>query len=153
MTIVGKSYAASVVGSAKFSEYSANRQIEINSKLTVYPPPIQTDLPKQFNIYMQAGGDYALYLKNVDSTGAANDITGYQFAAQYRDAPLGSLFATYSTAITDGPAGRFQMTLSSAQTTALVGTTGVWDLLQIDTIGKRTYLLNGIVTVSPVVTP
>jgi hypothetical protein len=149
IAVAGTDYLAP----SKFSTYSANRQAEISSKLTVYPPPIQNDLPKQFNIYMQAGGDYALYLKNVDSTGATVNITGYQFAAQYRNAPLGTLFATYSTTITDGPAGRFQMTLSSAQTTALVGTTGVWDLLQVDTVGKRTYLLNGVVTVSPVVTP
>jgi hypothetical protein len=153
-TITGKSYAASVVGSPKFSTYSTNRQTEINGLLALYPPPAQNDSPKQFDIYMVAGTDYELFLKIVDSMGIADDITGYQYAAQYRSTPLGTLFATYSTAIVDAPTGKLKVTLSSAQTTALSGTSGVWDLLQVAySSGKRSYLMSGKVTDSAPVTP
>lgn len=105
----------------------------------------QNDLPTQFDLVMLAGADYTLSIKNTDTAGAAVNITGYQFAAQFRaaPAPAGALFATYSTAITNAPAGQFKVTLSKAQTTKLSGQSGIWDLLQIDAAGKATYLLTG----------
>jgi hypothetical protein len=144
--------AASVVGQAKFSAYSASRQAEINSKVPA--GTTQDYLPTQFDIYMLAGADYALYFTETDYTGGAIDITGYRYVAQYRNspAPTGTLFATYSTAIINGPTGRLKMTLSKEQTTSLSGTSGVWDLLQIDPTGMLTYLSSGRVSVVPTVT-
>jgi hypothetical protein len=105
------------------------------------------DLPKQRDIIMLAGADYQLNIKNVTSTGAVVNITGYGYAAQFRSAPGGTLFATYSTRIINGPSGWSRVSLSRFQTLNLVGKTGVWDLLQTDTAGKSTFLATGKVVV------
>lgn len=111
-------------------------------------------LPTAFDLVMLAGADYQLNLTNTNSAGAAINISGYQFKAQYRSAPspVGTLFATYSTAITTAASGQFKVTLSKAQTAKLSGSSGVWDLLQIDNTGRYTYLLSGKGTVRATVT-
>lgn len=114
----------------------------------------QNDLPTTFDMVMLAGADYSLALTNKNISGTPIDLTGYQFKAQFRSAatPTGTLFATYSTSTTNTAAGQFKVTLSRAQTTALTGKIGVWDLLQIDNTGKYTFLLSGKAVVKPTVT-
>lgn len=114
----------------------------------------QNDLPTTFDMVMLAGADYSLALTNTTTAGTPINLSGYQFKAQFRSAagPSGTLFSTYSTATTNAAAGQFKVTLSRAQTTALSGKIGVWDLLQIDAGGKYTYLLSGKAVVKPMVT-
>jgi hypothetical protein len=114
----------------------------------------KNDQPTPFDIVMMSGADYQLSIKNTDANGAAINLTGYQYASQFRSAPspAGVLFATYSTSIVSAAAGEFKIELSRTKTRALSGNSGVWDLLQIDATGKETYLLSGRAAVLPSVT-
>lgn len=114
----------------------------------------QNDLPTQFDIVMLAGADYLLSLKITDPSGAPINVTGYQFAAQFREAPApsGTLFATYSTSIVSATAGQIRIKLSKARTMNLTGKVGLWDLLQIDSAGRYSFLVGGKASVRNTVT-
>ena len=110
--------------------------------------------PTNYDIIMFAGEDYLLQLQVVDPYGAAVDITGNSYKAQFRKsaAPTGILFATYSTTVTNAATGRIDVKLSRAQTTANSGNLGQWDLLQTDSTNHSSYLLRGIAIVRPTYT-
>lgn len=109
--------------------------------------------PGMYSIMMQAGEDYRLQLKLSDSSGAPVNITGNSYAAQFRAAPApsGAVFANLSTSITDAVNGQISIRLSRAQTTALSGKSGVWDLRQTSG-GLNSYVLSGNCAVRPTVT-
>jgi hypothetical protein len=121
---------------------------------TVQAASSHIDLPTPFDVVMLAGSDFNFPLKATNATGAAIDITGYSYRAQFRSAPApgGVLFANYSTAVLNGPAGLFQISLSKFKTLALSGKAGVWDLLQVDPTGKVTYQMSGKAAVKPTAT-
>jgi hypothetical protein len=106
------------------------------------------------DLVMKAGADYRASLTWTDATGTAINITGNSYAAQFRSAvyPAGTLFATYSTTITNAAAGQMRISLSRAQTAALSGKAGVWDLKQTTSGGEVKYRFGGTARVLPVVT-
>ena len=110
--------------------------------------------PGTYNLVMQAGEDFAMTLALADTNGAAVNITGNSYAAQFRSAPApgGIVFASYSVAVTSPTHGQISMKLSSGQTTRLSGRTGVWDLRQTDTSNQKSYLLTGTCQVKPTAT-
>ena len=103
---------------------------------------------------MLAGADYSLDLKITNIVGAAVNLTGYTYYAQFRAAPApgGVVFATYSTPLVDAVTGKTRVSLSKRQTTKLSGRTGIWDLLQTDFSGKAKFILSGKVTVKSTAT-
>jgi hypothetical protein len=109
------------------------------------------NLPTQFDMIMVAGDDYTLDLRHVDNTGTAINLTGSTFYAQFRTLPFtGSiLLANYSTPIVNAATGRSRVSLSRRQTLPLSGASGIWDLLHIDSTGKRKYRMGGKVTIVP----
>jgi hypothetical protein len=120
---------------------------------TAQSPAYAAD-PGSYDITMYAGEDYRLTLKLADSTGSDINLTGNSYAAQFRSAPAptGSIFATYSTTVTSAGTGMISVRLSRAQTTALTGKSGLWDLKQTDSVGLVSYLLTGKCAVRPTVT-
>lgn len=121
---------------------------------TSSPAQGQNDLPTPFDMVMLAGADYRLSIVNTTAAGLAVNITGYTYYAQFREAPApaGALFASYSASVVDAAAGKLSVRLSRAQTWALSGKTGIWDLLQIDNTGKATFIAAGQVAVRPAAT-
>ena len=111
------------------------------------------DLPTAYDVVMLAGADYQLDVKHVDPAGAVVNLTGSTFVSQFwsAPAPAGTVFATYSTPIVSAVAGTSRVKLSKAQTTALSGRSGVWDLLWTDATGRATFLLSGKAAVRPTV--
>lgn len=105
------------------------------------------------DLIMKAGADYRANLTWTQS-GVPVNLTGRSYSAQFRSAayPGGTLFATYSAVITSATLGKMDLRLSKAQTTALSGKTGVWDLRQVDSTGLVTYQFGGKVVVLPTVT-
>jgi hypothetical protein len=112
----------------------------------------QPNLPTAFDMIMLAGADYKLDVFLKQPSGTALDITGYTYTAQFRSGPFpsGILFAQYST-VNYGATGGIAIKLSRAQTTALSGKTGVWDLKQMAS-GFVSYVLSGKAVVRPMVT-
>lgn len=124
----------------------------------------QPNLPSPFDVVMLAGADYLLSVQIKNSYGAQLNMTDKTYAAQFRanPAPAGVLYAnfsavtripytTYSGVSTSYPAV-LDIKLSAAQTRALSGKSGVWDLRQTDTLGLISYILAGKCTVRPTVT-
>jgi hypothetical protein len=110
--------------------------------------------PATYNLTIQAGEDFRLVLTLKDATGTVQNLSGYSYKSQYRSAaaPSGTIYATYSCSVLSPTAGTVSVRLSKAQTTALTGTQGVWDLLQTDSGGADSYLLKGKALVQPTVT-
>lgn len=110
--------------------------------------------PGVFDISMQAGEDYRLQLTLKDGNGAAMNLTGYSYRAQFRQAPAptGALYATYSTVMVSPTTGRLDVRLSKAQTNTNTGRSGVWDLQQTEPGGNVSYILTGKTVVKPTAT-
>jgi hypothetical protein len=107
------------------------------------------------NLVMKAGADYRATLTwTTPGTGTAVNLTGNSYSAEFRSAPYpsGTLFARYSTIVTNSAAGQMQLRLSRAQTQANSGKAGVWDLKQTDAAGTVSYRFGGTVKVLPTVT-
>lgn len=119
-----------------------------------YAAQSHIDLPIPFDLTMLAGSDFNFPLKATTNAGAAIDLTGYSYKAQFRSAPApaGIVFANYSVAVLNAPTGLFQISLSKYKTLELSGKTGVWDLLQVDPAGKVTYQMSGKAAVKPTAT-
>lgn len=103
-------------------------------------------------LIMKAGGDFRATLTWSDKAGKPINLTGNSYAAQFRSATGGALFATYSCVVTDAPKGQLQLRLSRAQTATLSGKSGVWDLRETSAAGVVTYQLGGTAKVLPTVT-
>lgn len=106
------------------------------------------------NLTMRAGADYRATLTWTDSASQPLNLTGNSYAAQFRSAPYpaGALFATYSCVVTNAVAGQMRISLSRAQTAALSGKAGVWDLKQTSADGSVSYRFGGTARVMPTVT-
>jgi len=110
--------------------------------------------PAVYDAVMYANEDYRLNLTLKDSTGAAMNLTGYSYKAQFRQqpAPAGAVYATYSATVSNAATGAVTVKLSKSQTSALSGLTGFWDLQQTDSGGSISYLLSGRAVVKTTVT-
>jgi len=110
--------------------------------------------PGVYDVTMYAGEDFKLTLLLKDSTGAAMNLTGSTYAAQFRSAPApaGTVFATYSASAPTPANGQIEVKLSRAQTAINTGKAGMWDLRQTGTTGLVSYLLTGKAAVKPTVT-
>lgn len=105
------------------------------------------------DLIMKAGADYRATLTwTVPTTKQPVDLTGNSYAAEFRSGPGGTLYARYSTIVTNATAGQMQLRLSRRQTATLPGKTGVWDLKQTDAAGVVSYRFGGTVKVMPTVT-
>ena len=84
------------------------------------------------------------------------DLTGCLFLMQIRTKPGGAILFTLSQGddqiVVDGPSGTIKLVLSNLITRDFLWKEGVYDLLMIDTIGRRKYLVEGVATVSRRVT-
>jgi len=117
-------------------------------------PRVADNLPTQYDLAMIAGLAYDQTLQHVDATGQPVNLTGSVLYAQYRTAPApaGIVLANYSCPIVSANAGTSRIKLSAAQTAALSGTSGLWDLLHITAAGAAKYIMSGRVSVRPVAT-
>lgn len=106
------------------------------------------------NLVMKAGADYRANVVWTSSSGTAINLTGNSYSGQFRSAPYpsGTLFASYSCVVTNAAAGEMRISLSRAQTAALSGKAGVYDLKQTSADGTVSYRFSGTAKVLPTVT-
>lgn len=81
------------------------------------------------------------------------DITSYSFTGRLSENYNTTTVQDFTTAVTDGPAGTFTISLTDAQTATLDPGTWVYDIVMTDASGKKTRLLQGNAFVSQGVTP
>jgi hypothetical protein len=71
------------------------------------------------------------------------DSTGWTVALKIAPALAGSVELTKSATVTDGPRGRFRVTLAAADTASLAVGRHVWDARRTDS-GHKTTLADGV---------
>ena len=107
--------------------------------------------PARFDIVIYIGDTFSLTVLFTDEAGTAIDISGYSFAAEVRAPGDGSLVATITAAVADGPDGEASLQIAAATTADLTPAVCDWDLQQ--TVGGVvTTLLRGRATITKDVT-
>ena len=114
----------------------------------------QPNLPTAFDIVMLAGADYLLTIQVKDNLGSLLVLNVNTYKAQFRSTtyPVGTIFANFSTIPRPGNTTILDVKLSKAQTAALTGRSGVWDLKQTAPTGLVSYIMSGKAVVRPTVT-
>ena len=104
------------------------------------------------NLRVDQGADYVttINVTDDDSNNAIN-LTGYQGSAQLRKYYTSATYYSFTVTI-DGPAGEVTLGLSANTTNAITPGRYVYDCEVADTTGKRSRLIEGIVTITPQVT-
>lgn len=114
-----------------------------------------------YDITIEQGTTFALYLTIKNSDGSPKDLTGYTIAGKIRQSALSaSVVQTFTCAVTDASAGQVTVSLTAVQTAALPTSGGAYDELttyvyDIETTSGSSVverLLQGRVFVSPEVT-
>ena len=121
--------------------------------------------PTPFDIVMMAGADYDLALNLKSPFGGGIYLADKDYVAQFRSAasPGGVLFARFSTATFNSYSARpsqipyvrsgyIYLRLPAATTRQLSGKSGLWDLLQINSLGRIRCMMSGKAIVRPTTT-
>lgn len=116
----------------------------------------QPNLPTNFDIIMLAGADYSLTVMIRDAAGQFTNMSTPSYTAQFRSTayPVGTIFANFSAVRVRVPTTQkigISLRLSKAQTNALSGRSGLWDLKQTASDGLVSYILTGKCSVKPTV--
>lgn len=115
----------------------------------------------QYNICFIAGDDYEQLFQYLDESQQAIDLTDLTLTSQIRDsATSAAVVESFTITKTDAPNGFFTLSLTKAQTQALVPTGGtipasdtfVYDVEEVDLAGVAFTRLGGTVTVTQSVT-
>jgi len=81
------------------------------------------------------------------------DISGFTFEGRLKESFNSTTHVSFTTAITDGPAGTFTLSLTDAETGAMLPNTWVYDVIMTDTAGTKTRMLQGNAFLKQGVTP
>ena len=105
----------------------------------------------QYNITINKNADFSrtFALKTADVT---TDITGYTFAGTLKPTFHSDTSVSFTAVVTDALQGLFSIKLTDTQTADMTPGDWVWDLVQTDTAGLKTRLLEGQAFVKPGVT-
>lgn len=103
---------------------------------------------QKYSIQFRQGDDVSYQLTLKDSLGVAMDLTGYEVRSQIRHASVRVEFAvTY-----DRAAGVATLSLTSAQTSAMLAGTHRYDVELVDPSGKVKGIMGGTVVVTEEIT-
>ena len=101
-----------------------------------------------YDFTVQRRADHTESLRLTDSNDQAINLLGYTIAAQVWDKARTGKYADFTVAYTNRSNGEFTLSLSTTQTTQFTPTELVYDVLILDTNGKREYYLEGNIFVS-----
>ena len=104
--------------------------------------------PGTYNFTMQRRADYALQLVLKDSNNNAINLTGSTVYAQCWDVGRNIKFADFSVSYTNRANGTIELSLTDTQTTTFETDKLYYDVLVEDSNGKRSYYLEGVITMS-----
>jgi len=103
------------------------------------------------NLVIDQGTTYTTDLNLTDENGDPLNLTGYSANSQIRKHYTSSNSVVFSTSI-NATAGIITLSLTSNQTTNMVGGRYVYDVELTDTSNSISRIVEGIVTVTPQVT-
>ena len=101
-----------------------------------------------YDFTVQRRADHTESIRITDSNDNAVDLSGATIAAQVWDKLRTGKYADFSVAYTNRTNGEFTISLSSTQTTQFTVDELAYDVLILDSNGKREYYLEGNIFVS-----
>lgn len=103
------------------------------------------------NLIVDQGADYSTSISVTDDNGEAIDLTGYTGAAQMRRHYTSVSYYSFDVQIT-GNQGEVVLSLTANTSNTIPSGRYVYDCELTDGSGKRSRLVEGIVTINPQVT-
>jgi len=105
------------------------------------------------NLYIDQGTDFNAQVTVYDDNNAPWDLTGYGGIAKIRKSYYSSTSVDFTVSFnTFRATGIINLNLSSAQTSAMEYGRYVYDVIITNGAGKKTRVIEGIVTINPGVT-
>lgn len=101
-----------------------------------------------YDFTVQRRADHTESIRITDSTDSAVNLTGFTIAAQVWNKDRTGKYADFTIAYTNRTNGEFTMSLSHVQTTQFTPDELVYDVLILNSAGKREYYLQGNIFVS-----
>lgn len=101
-----------------------------------------------YDFTVQRRADHTESIRLTDSNDAAVNLLGYTIAGQVWDRERTGKYGDFTIAYTNRTNGEFTMSLSHTQTLQFTPDELVYDVLILDTNGKREYYLEGNIFVS-----
>lgn len=106
------------------------------------------------DFYIDQGTDYENIITINDSGGQPRNLTGYTVASQIRKGHRSSTSYPFTAGLfgNDPATGRIILTLTAAQTSAIPAGRYVYDIEFTSPAGKKSRVIEGMVTINPEVT-
>ena len=101
-----------------------------------------------YDFTVQRRADHTESIRLTASNDQAINLLGYTIPAQVWDKARTGKYADFTVAYTNRSNGEFTISLSTTQTTQFTPAELVYDVLILDTNGKREYYLEGNIFVS-----
>lgn len=101
-----------------------------------------------YDFTVQRRSDHTESIRITDGNDDAVDLTGFTIAAQVWDKSRTGKYADFTIAYTNRTNGEFDMSLTHTQTTQFTPNELVYDVLILNSGGKREYYLEGNIFVS-----
>jgi len=106
------------------------------------------------DFYIDQGTDYENIITINDSGGSPRNLTGYTVASQLRKGHSSSTSYPFTAGLfgNDPATGRIILSMTAAQTSAIPAGRYVYDIELTSAAGKKSRVIEGMVTISPEVT-
>lgn len=104
------------------------------------------------NLYVDAGSTYSNIITVTASNGAALNLTGYTVASQMRKSYQSSTAYAFTAAVYDAANGKIRLQLTDEQSAAIPAGRWLYDVEIESSVGAKTRVVEGIVTVNPQIT-
>tara|TARA_Y100000401_G_scaffold28952_1_gene21091 strand:- start:524 stop:868 length:345 start_codon:yes stop_codon:yes gene_type:complete len=101
-----------------------------------------------YDFTVQRRADHTESIRITDSTDSAVNLTGFTIAAQVWNKERTGKYADFTIAYTNRTNGEFTMSLTHIQTLQFTPDELVYDVLILNSAGKREYYLEGNIFVS-----
>ena len=101
-----------------------------------------------YNFTLQRRADHSFNVNLKDSNNANEDLTGKVIISQIWDEPRTHKIADASIVITSAANGNISWSVSDDQTSLMTENKYFYDVLKIESNGKRKYFLEGTITMS-----
>ena len=105
-----------------------------------------------YNITINQNADFRRSFQVKENNVIVN-ITGYTFSGRLKTSFNDTTHVAFVTAVTDGPAGTFSISLADTVTATMSPGTWVYDIIMLDTATEKTRLMSGNAFLKQGVTP